>query len=260
MSKEMAENLMYWINTSPYGRKYGKYILKGRIASLIGPANAMGFGDRLKGKLKGEWKAIVAKHGPKREAVIEQLQALREEDMEGEVNVYGYQTKHLDICPGAQSLYKRIQDENLVDNKEYVIGAAKMHDALFALEKNAIERGANELDVQVAQTLADKIMYVAKMMNLEKEHNYVQGHVDKVKGAVKDGADSVTLDEMTDSAMLKMAMKGAKQARVGNTATKAYIDSLKNSWRLDPKSKKDYKDFSIDDWEEDVLFYIQNKG
>jgi hypothetical protein len=31
----------------------------------------MGFGDRLKGKLKGEWKAIVQKHGPKRESVTE---------------------------------------------------------------------------------------------------------------------------------------------------------------------------------------------
>ena len=78
MSKEMAEALMYWISTSPYGRKYGKQIMKGRIASMIGPANAMGFGDRQKGKLKGEWKAIVAKHGPKREAVIEQLEALKE--------------------------------------------------------------------------------------------------------------------------------------------------------------------------------------
>ena len=71
MSKEMAETLMHWITTSPYGRKYGKHILKGRIASLIGPANAMGFGDRLKGNLKGEWKTIVQKHGPKRESVTE---------------------------------------------------------------------------------------------------------------------------------------------------------------------------------------------
>jgi len=144
-SKELATNLLFWIKTSPYGRKYGKHILKGRIASLIGPANAMGFGDRLKGKLKGEWKAIYAKHGPKRESVVEQLKEMQ-------------------------------------------------------------------------------------------------------------------LTEMSDSQMLKMAMKGAKAARVGSAATKAYMDSLKNSWRLDPKSKKDYKDFSIDDWEEDVLYYIQNKG
>jgi len=83
MSKEMAENLMYWITTSPYGRKYGKHILKGRIASLIGPANAMGFGDRLKGKLKGEWKAIVAKHGPKRESVNERLSLANAKRMDG---------------------------------------------------------------------------------------------------------------------------------------------------------------------------------
>ena len=67
------------------------------------------------------------------------------------------------------------------------------------------------------------------------------------------------VNEMSDSQMLKMAMKGAKQARVGTAATKAYIDSLKNSWRLNPRDKKDYKNFSIDDWEEDVLYYIQNK-
>ena len=70
-SKELAEKLLYWIQVSPYGRKYGKHILKGRIASSIGPANAMGFGDRLSGKLKGEWKAIVAKHGPKKEGINE---------------------------------------------------------------------------------------------------------------------------------------------------------------------------------------------
>ena len=276
-SKELADNLMYWINTSPYGRKYGKHILKGRIASLIGPANAMGFGDRLKGKLKGEWKAIVAKHGPKREAVIEQLQALKEEEGEGQVMVYDYQTKHFDICPGAQSLYKRIQDEDLakinnpnISNEQFVMSAAKMQDSLFALEKDAMERGSTAHTLFAAECLAAKTMKLAKMMNLEAEHNYVQGHVDKIKEKMLNERKlDLTIDldqgikelnEMSDSQMLKMAMKGAKAARVGNTATRAYIDSLKNSWRLDPRSKKDYKDFSIDDWEEDVLYYIQNKG
>ena len=47
MSKDMAQGIMSWINTSPYGRKYGKHILKGRIHSLLGPANAMGIADRL---------------------------------------------------------------------------------------------------------------------------------------------------------------------------------------------------------------------
>ena len=32
------------------------------------------------------------------------------EEQTGEVNVFGYQTQHFDICPGAQSLYKAIVD------------------------------------------------------------------------------------------------------------------------------------------------------
>ena len=67
MSKELAQGIANWISTSPYGRRYGKQILKGRIHSLLGPANAMGIADRLGGKLKAEWKALYAKHGPKRE-------------------------------------------------------------------------------------------------------------------------------------------------------------------------------------------------
>ena len=66
-SKELADALLYWIQTSPYGRKYGKHIMKGRIASLIGPANVMGFANRLKGKQKAEWKAIINKFNTKKE-------------------------------------------------------------------------------------------------------------------------------------------------------------------------------------------------
>ena len=145
-SKELAENLLYWIQTSPYGRKYGKHILKGRIASLIGPANAMGFGDRLKGTLKGEWKTIVQKHGPKREDVVEQLKTLKE----GELN------------------------------------------------------------------------------------------------------------EINERDLLKIAVKGAFQARIGNTAAKAYLKSLQNSWRIN-KDWKEYKDWKADDFEEDAINYVHDK-
>ena len=97
---------------------------------------------------------------------------------EGEVMVGSYQTKHFDICPGAQSLYKRIVDEDLVDNMDLVERSAKLHDALFAIEKNAIQKeSATDLDVESAQLIADQIMAMAKMMDLEDEHNYVQNHV-----------------------------------------------------------------------------------
>ena len=99
-------------------------------------------------------------------------------EQEGQVNVFGYQTKHFDICPGAQGLYKKITDEKL---KEDAIKSAKLHDALFAMEKQALKSGANEEDVKKAQQIADAIMKLAQKMGLKAEHQYVQGHVDKIK-------------------------------------------------------------------------------
>ena len=101
-----------------------------------------------------------------------------------EVNVFGYKTQHFDVCPGAQGLYKRIVEENLVQDQDLVIRSAKLHDALFALEKNALDMGGNELDIQTAQIIADQIMEMAKMMGLENDHNYVQNHVKIISDAI----------------------------------------------------------------------------
>ena len=46
------------------------------------------------------------------------------------------------------------------------------------------EKSATELDAESAQIIGDQIMAMAKMMGLEKEHSYVQAHVDVVKGFV----------------------------------------------------------------------------
>ena len=112
-------------------------------------------------------------------------QPLPLEEQDGQVNVFGYQTKHYDICPGAQSLYKRIVDEKLVEDEDLVIRVAKLHDSLFYMEKLA-KNGQIEVTsdlVDMAQNTADLIMSAAKeKMNLEKEHSYVQGHVDTIKG------------------------------------------------------------------------------
>ena len=73
MSKDMAQGMMDFIKMSPYGRKYGKHILKGRIASIIGPANAFGIERYLSSKAKKEFKEIYTKYGPKRESVEESM-------------------------------------------------------------------------------------------------------------------------------------------------------------------------------------------
>ena len=58
MSKELAQGMMDWIKMSPYGKKYGKQILKGRIGSVIKPANAFNIERYLDSKTKKEFKAI----------------------------------------------------------------------------------------------------------------------------------------------------------------------------------------------------------
>ena len=73
-----------------------------------------------------------------------------------------------------------------VEDMDLVERSAKLHDALFAIEKNAMQKeSATDLDVESAQLIADQIMAMASMMGLKAEHQYVQGHVDKIKEFVK---------------------------------------------------------------------------
>ena len=96
-----------------------------------------------------------------------------------EIKVGDYQTKYFYICPGAKSLYQDIEDK--VEDMGLAIRAAKLQDALFAIEASALESGATEAEVFAAQSIADQIMAMAAMMGLDKEHSYIQGHVEKIK-------------------------------------------------------------------------------
>ena len=136
-------------------------------------------------------KAAGEKHGAYlmgRAVKVCKGQMKSEGEESGQVNVFGYQTQHFDVCPGAQSLYKRIEDENLAEDKDLVIRVAKLQDSLFYIEKVAKEGGIDvtpEL-IDTAQNMADLIMSGAEKMGLEKEHNYIQGHVDTIKDLAKD--------------------------------------------------------------------------
>ena len=129
---------------------------------------------------------------------------VREEVEMGEVMIGNYQTKHFDVCPGAQGLYKRIVDEKLVDDMDLVIRSAKLHDALFAIEKEAMKNGASELDAEAAQILADQIMVMAEMMGLKNEHSYVQAHANIVKDNVRGDMNEEKSTKMKKSELKEM--------------------------------------------------------
>jgi len=105
-----------------------------------------------------------------------------ETDPSLEIKVGDYQTKHYHMCPGAKDLYSDI--ESKTEDMDLAERTAKIQDSLFYIEEKALQDGATDDDVMMAQNLADQIMSMAEMMGLAEEHGYIQGHVDKIKVAI----------------------------------------------------------------------------
>lgn len=96
-----------------------------------------------------------------------------------QIVIGGYKTTHFEMCPKAQILYSSLPadvDRNKAEK------AAMFLDQLFAMEKSVIasEKATGE-DIQQAEKIAEKAMKMAKEANLEKEHAFVQDHIDTIK-------------------------------------------------------------------------------
>jgi hypothetical protein len=103
-----------------------------------------------------------------------------DEEVGGEIRVGNYKTEFFHMCPVATKLYSNI--ETMIGDIRTAERLAELQDQLFYREKYIIQRNeASPEDVSMAQSLADKIMSMATMVGLEKEHSYIQGHVDKIK-------------------------------------------------------------------------------
>ena len=96
----------------------------------------------------------------------------------GEIMVGDYQTRHFDMCPAATALYGKMEDAD-----ELAQRSAKLQDVLYYMEKDPDRKHVPE-DGVMAEVLADVIMMMAEMMDMEDEHDYIQGHVDAIKATV----------------------------------------------------------------------------
>ena len=160
---------------------------------------------------------------------IKQILAEHETDPNLELTVGDYQTKHYHMCPGAKTLYQDI--ESKVEDMDLAVRAAKLQDALFAMEEMALDRGATEADVFAAEAVANQIMDMAEMMGLAQEHSYIQGHVDKIKAAA-DGVDENTTEVPTTDGTEKTATPDQK---------KVIMQARKNGTPLSFRKKGDIK-------------------
>lgn len=103
------------------------------------------------------------------------------ETIDDQISVGDYTTRHFDICPTAQELYKDIMSKT--DMVHLVVESMMLQDMLFKLEKQAIAMdNADEDMVSKAQHYADMIMELADEMGLVDEHAYVEDiHMAKIK-------------------------------------------------------------------------------
>ena len=129
---------------------------------------------------------------------------LYKEEYSPEIDVYGYQTEHFDMCPGAKALFKGILAGDYTDGvpsakeEASVIAMAKLHDALFNMEKKA--EGYGEVDrsyLTQAERLEDEIYRQARNLDLEDEVKaYIPGHIDRIANVVVNPKDLSEEDDI----------------------------------------------------------------
>ena len=122
----------------------------------------------------------------------------------GEVDVYGYRTQHFDMCPAASTLLKNIMAGQYTDGvpsareEASVIAMAKLHDALFNMEKKAL--GYGEVDksyLDQAERLENEIYMQARNLDLEDEVKaYIPGHIDRIANVVVNPKDLAEEDDI----------------------------------------------------------------
>ena len=138
----------------------------------------------------------------------------------GELNVYGYQTNHFDICPGAQTLFKDILRGEFTDGvpsakeQDKIVELAKLHDILFKLEKIALEdQGDAKLVFKKVIETASDIYELGTEIGLDQNSDlrYIQGHVERVNDAAR-GVDDIgrPLDE------IELEIPGEENAPAGD--------------------------------------------
>lgn len=85
------------------------------------------------------------------------------------IDVYGYDTKHFEICGSAVDLFEgELSGAKFPGTEKLIIEAAKLADKIFAIEKRAVSRGYSEYEeCEEARELHDEFKDVIKDLLVE---------------------------------------------------------------------------------------------
>jgi hypothetical protein len=109
---------------------------------------------------------------------------------EQEINVFGYNTKHFSICPGAIGLFTHLQEMPMEDDTVGMIrSAAQIADNIFRIEKEVISKGVatsselNEVELLV-DDFKDLMQEIDEEVGMIHDVSFMDGHIQVVKDLV----------------------------------------------------------------------------
>ncbi len=125
------------------------------------------------------------------------------------IDIFGYQTKHFDICKSAVTLYEKLKEYDDEKVKELVFITAKDFDHLFEMEKQVVAQEPLDHDpidhaIELCNTISFKLGRIAEMTehgDREEDTHFIQMHV----GVIIDRAQK---QEMTNEDLRKWFKKG----------------------------------------------------
>jgi len=159
-----------------------------------------------------------------------------DENDKEDFRIGSYHTKYFHVCPGASSLYMDIESKGV--DMDMAERSARLQDALFFVEEHIQRDGYKpEKDyIMVAKNLAKNIMKMAKMMGLEKEHSYIQGHVDTIIKTVEGKKLEEKVIELTEKNVPTDPAKWAASKAAAKRKFDVYPSAYANAW-----AAKNYK-------------------
>lgn len=173
------------------------------------------------------------------------------------IDVYGYETKNFEICPGAIGVFEHLKT---MSPDEDTIGmirvAAVIADALFQKEKDVIAKGeATHEDLVEALAIAvdfeDVMQEIDKLVGMEHDISWVMGHIEVIKSYLPTGE----VVEETMSQIQRFAEQLAeKQMIVGPLMT-----PNKLILRVDENGDEYYVYFTAETIEKIARKFMKNK-
>jgi hypothetical protein len=159
-----------------------------------------------------------------------EVMSFEDENDKEEIKVGNYQTKYFHVCPGASSLYGDIESKGV--DMDMAERSVRLQDALFFVEEHIQRDGYKpEKDyVMVAKNLAKNIMKMAELMGLEKEHHYIQGHVDTIIKTVEGKKLEERVIELTEKNVPTNPSKWSYYKSQAKKKFDVYPSAYANAW------------------------------